>query len=426
MNILVIGSGGREHALAWKLSRSSRADKVYIAPGNPGCARVGECVDLDLANHKTVVRWCRDRGIGLVVPGPEAFLCAGIVDACREAGIPAFGPGRRAAELEGSKVFAKNLMRHHGIPTADFRVFEQYGAARRYLQEREDGPLVVKADGLAAGKGAIVCRNIDEALKAVKLCMEDRAFGDAGARVVIEEMLRGEEVSVLALTDGKTIAPLASAQDHKAVFDGDEGPNTGGMGAYSPAPILTEELLDKVVEDILVPTVHAMNAENRRFRGVLYAGLMVTPGGPRVLEYNVRFGDPECQPILMRLETDLVDLLEATANGKLAEIDLAWKPDPAVCVVLASGGYPGKYEKGKVISGLDEVEPMSGVVVFHAGTKREKENIVTAGGRVLGVTALGKDIPAAIAKAYAAAARISFDGCQYRSDIGMKALTRLG
>jgi phosphoribosylamine--glycine ligase len=425
MKILIVGNGGREHALAWKLAQSPRAEKIYVAPGNAGCAEVAECVDLNLNNLQSVVRWARDNNIDLVVPGPEAVLCDGLVDLCRDSNIKVFGPAKNAAELERSKVFAKNLMRHHGIPTADYAVFEQFEAAENYLASREDGPLVVKADGLAAGKGVMVCKNHAEALEALKLCMIDEAFGQAGTKVVVEEMLVGEEVSVLAITDGKTIAPLASAQDHKPVFDDDQGPNTGGMGAYSPAPLMTDKLLDTVIEKILVPTVHAMNSEGRRFRGILYAGLMITGGGPRVLEYNVRFGDPETQPILARLDTDLVDLLEATADGKLSEIDLKWKDEAAVCVVMASGGYPGKYEKGKEITGLEKASARKGVTVFHAGTVPKKDKVLTAGGRVLGVTALGKDIPTAIESAYAAVKDIEFEGAHYRTDIGQKALKRL-
>ncbi len=423
--VLVIGSGGREHALAWKLAQSPQVEKVFIAPGNAGCAEVGECVDLDLHNLPKVVRWARENQIDLVVPGPEVVLCAGIVDAMREADIPVFGPDRAAAELEGSKVFAKNLMRRHGIPTADFAVCEQYEPAQRYLDSLEEGPVVVKADGLAAGKGVVVCPNKAVAAEALKRCMVNREFGEAGGRVVIEECLRGEELSVLALTDGKTIALLASSQDHKAVNDNDEGPNTGGMGAYSPAPLMTPELTDQIIEKVLVPTIHAMNSEGRRFKGVLYAGLMITPAGPRVLEYNVRFGDPETQPILMRLDNDFYDLLTAVVQGRLAEMELRWKDEAAVCVVLTAGGYPGNYTKGAQILGLDRAGARSGTMVFHAGTVRKGERVLTAGGRVLGVTALGRDIPAAIEAAYAAVGEIEFEGMHCRRDIGRKALARL-
>ncbi len=423
MNILVVGSGGREHALAWKLSQSPKVDKIYIAPGNSGCALVGECVDIDTGNLRNLVRWARDHDIGLVIPGSETYYVDGIVDAFKESNIPIFGPNKAAAELEGSKAFAKGLMRRHGIPTADFAEFEQYEHALRYLDSRPEGPVVVKADGLCAGKGVVVCKNLDEAREAVRRMMAESEFGEAGRRVVIEEMLRGQEVTILALTDGKTIAPLASSQDHKAVFDNDQGPNTGGMGAYSPAPILTPELMDEVVEKILVPTVHAMNEEGRRFRGLLYAGLMLTGGGPKVLEYNVRFGDPETQPIMMRLKSDLFDLIDATVKGKLADQTLEWSDDPAVCVVLASGGYPGNFEKGKVITGLDEAARHPDTMVFHAGAKlNHQKQVVTDGGRVLGVTALGKNIAGAIDNAYRAVKDIHFDGMQYRTDIGKKAL----
>lgn len=427
MNVLIVGNGGREHALAWKVKQSKRLNKLYIAPGNAGCKEVGECVDLDMNNIPAIVRWAKQNDIDLVIPGPEAVLVEGIVDAFHEAGIKAFGPTEAAAELEKSKVFAKDLMRHNGIPTADYAMFEQYEPAMDYLDSiEEDGPIVVKADGLAAGKGAIVCKNLEEAKDAIKRCMVDREFGEAGGRVVIEECLVGEELSVLALTDGKTIAPLASSQDHKPAYDGDTGPNTGGMGAYSPAPLMTEELLDKVIETILVPTVHAMNNCGKRFKGVLYAGLMITKGGPKVLEYNVRFGDPETQPIMMRLDTDILDLLEAVCDGKLKDMDIKWKDEAAVCVVMSSGGYPGKYEKGIEIKGLQNVsEAKDNAVVFHAGTRERTEKVVTDGGRVLGVTALGSDIPQAIENAYAAVKKIDFDGAHYRTDIGKKALSRL-
>ncbi len=427
MNVLIVGSGGREHALAWKLSQSPKVSKVYTAPGNSGTAQVGENVDIDVGNLRNLVRWAKEHEIGLVIPGAEAYYVAGIVDEFKESGIPIFGPSKSAAELEGSKAFAKGLMRRHGIPTADYAEFEQYDAAVRYLDSRPAGPVVVKADGLCAGKGVVVCQNLDEAKAAVKRMMAEGEFGEAGQRVVIEELLRGQEVTILALTDGKTIAPLASSQDHKAAFDGDTGPNTGGMGAYSPAPILTEELMDEVVEKILVPTVHGMNEEGRRFRGLLYAGLMLTGGGPKVLEYNVRFGDPETQPVLMRLKSDLFDLLYATVKGKLADETIEWHDDPAVCVVLAAGGYPGSYEKGKLVGGLDDAARRSDCMVFHAGAKlnRQKE-VVTDGGRVFGVTCLGHDIKAAIDKAYQAVDKIHFEGMRYRRDIGRKALPDFG
>lgn len=427
MNVLIIGNGGREHALAWKVKQSKRLNKLYIAPGNAGCSEVGECIDLDMNNIPSIIRWAKQNDIDFVIPGPEAILVEGIVDAFLEAGIKAFGPTKAAAELEKSKVFSKDLMRHNGIPTADYAMFEQYDFAIDYIDSiEEDGPIVVKADGLAAGKGAIVCKNHEEARDALKRCMVDHEFGEAGGKVIIEECLVGEELSVLALTDGKTIAPLASSQDHKAVFDGDTGPNTGGMGAYSPAPLMTEELLDQVIEDVLVPTVHAMNNCGKRFKGVLYAGLMITKSGAKVLEYNVRFGDPETQPIMMRLDTDILDLLEAVCDGKLSDMDINWKDEAAVCVVMSSGGYPGKYQKGIEIKGLDNVsEKKDNAVVFHAGTREKVNKVVTDGGRVLGVTALGSDIPQAIENAYAAVKKINFEGAHFRTDIAKKALKRL-
>ena len=423
MNLLIVGNGGREHALAWKLSQSPKVTKIYCAPGNSGTAPFCENVDLDLGNLRNVVRWAKEHDIGFVLPGSEVHYVDGIVDAFKDSGIPIFGPNKAAAELEGSKAFAKGLMRRHGIPTADYAEFEQFEPAMRYLDSRAEGPVVVKADGLCAGKGVVVCQNIAEAKDAVKRMMGDNEFGDSGSRVVIEEFLRGQEVSVLVLTDGKTIAPLASSQDHKQVFDGDTGPNTGGMGAYSPAPILTEELMDEVVEKILVPTVHGMNEEGRRFRGLLYAGLMITGGGPKVVEFNVRFGDPETQPILMRMKSDLFDLLDATVKGRLADQTLEWIDDAAVCVVLASGGYPGKFEKGKVVSGIGAADARPNTVVFHAGAKlNHAKEVVTDGGRVLGVTSLGRDIRTAIANAYRAVGDIRFEGMHCRTDIGKKAL----
>ncbi|MCL2000865.1 MAG: phosphoribosylamine--glycine ligase [Planctomycetes bacterium] len=423
MNVLVVGSGGREHAMAWKLSQSPGVTKVYIAPGNSGCAEVGECVDIDVGNLRQLVRWSKEHDIGLAAPGAEAYYADGIVDVFKKSGIPIFGPSRAAAELESSKIFAKGLMRRHGIPTADFAEFEQFEPAMRYLDSRTEGPVVVKADGLCAGKGVVVAKNLDEARQALKRMMLDQEFGQAGSRVVIEEMLRGQEVTILALTDGKTIAPLASSQDHKAAFDNDQGPNTGGMGAYSPAPILTEPLMDEVVERILVPTVHAMNEEGRRFRGLLYVGLMLTGGGPKVLEYNVRFGDPETQPVLMRLKSDFFELLHATVRGKLVEQTVEWIDEPAACVVLASGGYPGPYEKGKLVSGLDKAAGYPNTMVFHAGAKFNRRNqVITDGGRVFGVTSTGKDIESAVLNAYRAAGEISFEGMRCRSDIGKKAL----
>jgi phosphoribosylamine--glycine ligase len=421
VNILVIGQGGREHALAWKLRQSPRANDIFCAPGNAGTdldARNIPIADNDTAE---LVRFARKNKISLAIVGPEAPLCEGVADALRGADVAVFGPTKEAAELEGSKVFCKQLLQKAKIPTAAFHVFDDMDNATSHILANQ-GPCVVKADGLAAGKGAIVCKNEQEALVAARRILVDQEFGRAGDRIIIEDKLVGPEVSVLAITDGTTIVPLPPCQDHKAIFDGDEGPNTGGMGAYCPAPVLTEAQLADVEKDVLVPVAHAMRQAKRRFQGVLYAGLMLTPGGPKVLEFNVRFGDPECQPLLMRLKTDLVDVLMATAMGKLGEIDIEWDPRPAVCVVMASAGYPGSYKKGVPIRGLDDAAKLADVKVFHAGTKREGDRIVTSGGRVLGVTALGEDLLAAQKRAYEAVSLIHFDGAQYRRDIANKAI----
>jgi len=357
------------------------------------------------------------------VVGPEAPLVAGVVDRFQEAGLRVFGPAKEAAQLEGSKVFAKRLMREAHIPAAEFRVFDHPATAHEYL-DRQGAPIVVKADGLAAGKGVLVCRSIDEAHEAVEAIMVGRRFGAAGGQVVIEECLVGEEASILALTDGKTIYPLPSSQDHKPIYDGDEGPNTGGMGAYSPAPVVTPEMEERITREILVPVVHALRVRGIRYRGVVYAGLMITPGGPKVLEFNVRFGDPETQPILVRLRSDLVPALEAVIDGRLEEASLDWDERPAVCVVMASGGYPGRYEKGKPISGLEEAAGMADVAIFHAGTAVADGRVVTNGGRVLGVTALGETVAEAKARAYEAVARVHFDGAYNRTDIADRAIRR--
>ncbi len=421
MKVLIIGSGGREHALAWKMAQSDKCDALFIAPGNAGTAGVGTNVDISSDDIDELARFAKREQIDLTVVGPEAPLVAGIVDRFHDDGLRVFGPRARAAQLEGSKVFSKDLMRRHGIPSADYGTFEDAPKAIEHIRAI-GGPMVIKADGLAAGKGVIVCESEDEAVAAVEQIMTEKAFGEAGAKIVVEEKLVGEEASILALTDGKTIAPLASSQDHKPMCDGDTGPNTGGMGAYSPAPVVTDEILDKVVSQILVPTVHAMNKEGCPFAGVLYAGIMIDKGEPKVLEFNVRFGDPETQPILSRLDSDLVEVLTACADGRLADCDLSWKEDAAVCVVMASGGYPGSYEKGKAITGIDDAEAMGDATVFHAGTAMSGGNLVTAGGRVLGVTALGGGIQDAIDAAYAAVGKIQFDGAYYRNDIGAKAL----
>lgn len=424
MKVLVIGNGGREHALAWKLSQSARLKKLYCIPGNPGIAQVANCVDIDPGDTKTLLNFALKEKIDLTVVGPEKPLVGGIVDGLQSMGLKVFGPSKKAAALEGSKVFAKNLMRKYGIPTAEFRTFSDPSHARRYITSL-GSPVVVKADGLAGGKGSIVCKTQQEALSAVEKVMKDRAFGPAGEKIVVEEYLEGEEVSVLAITDGSTIVPLEAVQDHKALYDGDQGPNTGGMGAYCPVPFVTEDVYSKIERDILVPTVHAMKKEGRSYRGVLYAGLMLTLTGPKVLEFNVRFGDPETQALVMRVMGDLLLMLLATAEGRLETVDFRWDPRAALCVVMASRGYPEGYEKGKEIKGLESTAGLKDVMVFHAGTAKKEGKIITNGGRVLGVTALGDDILDAQKRAYEAVSLISFEGAYYRRDIGSKAIQRV-
>ncbi len=423
MNILVVGNGGREHALAWKITQSPRADRVFVAPGNAGTDVDGENVDIQPHDFPALIRFAKENEVGLCVVGPESPLAAGIVDAFEEAGLRAFGPHRAAAELEASKVFCKDLLRHADVPTADYQTFANPDDALKFLKDREDVPVVVKADGLAAGKGVVVCSGRDEAWKAVEHIARQKAFGHAGDRLVIEERLDGQEASVLAITDGQTIVTLQPAQDHKAAFDGDTGPNTGGMGAYCPAPLVDDQMLHWIEEHVLVPTVHAMKRARRPFRGVLYAGLMITKQGPKVLEFNVRFGDPESQPLLMRLRSDLLDVLEATVEGRLDQIGpLNWDPRPAVCVVMASQGYPAEYTKGHSIRGLGDADLLPDVKVFHAGTALSNGNVVTAGGRVLNVTALGESIAKAKLNAYRAVKCIRWPGAWCRKDISDKAL----
>jgi len=422
MKVLVVGGGGREHALAWKIKQSPRVDRVFVAPGNAGTSIDAENVAIADTDVPALVKFAKDNAIDLAVIGPESSLAVGIVDALGAAGIKAFGPSKQAAELEASKVFCKNLLRHADVPTADFRTFRDAASATAYLVEREDQPMVVKADGLAAGKGVIVCDTKAEALEAVQRIAGDRELGAAGSQLVVEERLVGEEASVLAITDGRNIIALPAAQDHKAAYDGDQGPNTGGMGAYSPAPLVTPAMLEQIQERILVPTIHQMKRSRRPFRGILYAGLMVTKHGIKVLEYNVRFGDPECQPILMRLKSDLVDVLEATVDGKLDEIPpLVWDDRPSVCVVMASEGYPGKYQTGRPIRGLEQAAAVPDVKVFHAGTAMKGDQVVTSGGRVLGVTALGATIAQAKLQAYTAVKQIRWEGAWCRKDISDKA-----
>ena len=423
MNILIVGSGGREHALAWKIAQSPRLERLFIAPGNAGTAALGQNVPIDSGDIAKLVAFAKENTIGLTVVGPEAPLAAGIVDAFEQAGLRIFGPSKAAAELEASKVFCKDLLRVADVPSADYHVFRNPTEALHYLNEREDARVVIKADGLAAGKGVVVCKNREEAVAAVEQIGVTKAFGVAGNRMIIEERLDGQEVSVLAITDGHTIVTLPPAQDHKAAFDGDTGPNTGGMGAYCPAPLVNDETLAWIEEHILVPTIHAMNRAKRPFRGVLYAGLMMTHQGPKVLEYNARFGDPECQPLLMRLKTDLVDLLDATVDRRLHEIAPPHGTRGlAVCVVMASRGYPGPYDTGLPIRGLDDAAQQPDVQVFHSGTKFDDAgNVVTSGGRVLTVTALGDNIQTAKLNAYRAVKAIRWDGAWCRKDISDKA-----
>jgi phosphoribosylamine--glycine ligase len=421
MKVLIVGGGGREHALAWKISQSTKVSKIYAAPGNAGIGQMAECVPVSSEDIPGLLSFAKGRKIDLTVVGPEGPLSLGIVDAFTKAGLRIFGPGGGAAEIEASKSFAKDLMKKYRIPSADYEVFTDRAAAETYIRAKS-APIVVKADGLAAGKGVVVAETIDEAVDALDLIMTKKTFGAAGERVVIEECLKGEEASFMAFTDGRTVVPMASAQDHKRVFDGDKGPNTGGMGAYSPAPVVTKKLERQVMEEIMVPTVRAMEKEGRPYRGVLYAGLMIHDGIAKVLEFNARFGDPETQPVLARLDTDLVAIIEAILDGRLAQVEVKWKPDSAVCVVIASGGYPGSYEKGKAITGLDRAAVRENVLVFHAGTAVKDGKIVTEGGRVLGVTGVGPVVAAAIDNAYAAVRDISFEGAHYRKDIGARAI----
>jgi phosphoribosylamine--glycine ligase len=422
MKILVVGQGGREHALVWKLAQSPDVQTVYCAPGNAGTALDGENVSIPATDIGRLLSFAKDNSVDLTVVGPEAPLVAGIVDEFRAAGLRVFGPSKAAARLEGSKAFCKEIMRKAGVPTADFRVFRNLQNALAYIDSLEEGPLVVKADGLAAGKGVYVCSNRQEARDAATDMLKHDLFGPAGRTIIIEDCLEGQEASILAIVDGDTIIPLETSQDHKRAHDGDKGPNTGGMGAYSPAPLVTENIMDEIVKRILVPTVHAMKVDGCPFSGVLYAGLMLTQHGPKVLEYNVRFGDPEAQPVLMRLQTDLSQVLSLASTGRLAELEgLEWDPRPAVCVVMASEGYPAEYQKGREITGLNEADALPDTKVFHAGTAERTDKIVNSGGRVLGVTSMGDTLGEAKQAAYEAVSKISWDGGWYRTDISDKA-----
>ena len=419
MRLLVVGGGGREHALAWKIAQSPLVDTLFAAPGNPGIGRHARCVDIGVDAHGELVDFARRERIDLTVIGPEAPLVAGLADRFAEAGLTAFGPTARAAALEGSKAFSKDLMRRYGIPTARFATFDEPADARRFCGEL-GAPLVVKADGLAAGKGAIVCATLEDADAAIAECMERKAFGAAGARVVVEEFMVGQEVSFFVLSNGGDVMALAAAEDHKAIFDGDRGPNTGGMGCYSPVAVFDEALEKRVMETIVRPTLAALAREGAPYRGVLYTGLMLTAQGPKVVEFNCRFGDPECQALMVRAPGDLVPLLLAAARGDAWPPARSWSSAASVCVNVASGGYPGKYQTGLPIRGVEAAEARPGVQVFHAGTATRNSQLVTAGGRVLGVTAVAESMEAAIAAAYAAVGEISFDGMHYRTDIGRR------
>ncbi len=424
MKILVVGGGGREHALVWKLAQSPRVDQIYAAPGNAGIGTLAECLPVAAEDLDGLVALAREKKVDFTVVGPEAPLTMGLADRMAEVGLEVCGATAAAARIEGSKGFAKDLMKKYGIPTADYRVFDAYEPAVDYIRAR-GGPLVVKADGLAAGKGVLLCQTEEEALAALSRIMKDRAFGPAGDRVVIEEFLEGEEATFLVFTDGKSIQPMPTSQDHKAIYDGDRGPNTGGMGAYSPAPVVTPQLGREIMSRIMRPVIEAMAAEGCPYKGVLYAGLMIGEQGPRVLEFNARFGDPECQPLMLRLKTDLLDIFEAISQNRLGEISIEWDERASLCLVLASEGYPGTYKKGYVIEGLEAAAAEPDVVVYHAGTTEKDGKIVTGGGRVLGVTALGPDVAQARERAYKAAELISWPGKYYRKDIGLKALNRL-
>jgi phosphoribosylamine--glycine ligase len=421
MNVLLVGSGGREHAIAWKLSKSKLLDKLYITPGNPGTAEYGENVELDTDNHDELTKFVKENEIELAVIGPEAPLAAGIVDVLEEAGVKAFGPCKEAARLESDKGFAKKMMRASSISTAEGRIFEDFTEAKNYIASRDEA-VVVKAAGLAGGKGVFVCDEPSDGIIAAEKIMKDKMFGQAGEKIVVEDKLLGEEASILAFVDGRNIYVMETSQDHKPIGEGDTGDNTGGMGAYSPAPVVTDKIMNQINREILVPVVDYMNRSGSPYKGVLYGGLMITAGGPRVLEFNVRFGDPETQPILKRLKSDLLEVMLATCDGKLDKINLEWDSRPAVSVVMSSKGYPGKYEKGKEITGIKAAEEDKDITVFQAGTKISDGKLVTAGGRVLAVTALGETIEKAKQKAYSGVEKINFEDAYYRRDIAEKAI----
>ena len=418
MKILVIGSGGREHAIVRKLKESPQVEALYCAPGNGGISRDAECFPVNAMDKEGMLALAREKAVDLVFVAPDDPLAAGMVDTLEAAGFPCFGPNAKAAEIESSKVFSKNLMKQYHIPTAGYEVFSDPAAALEYIKAQGTYPAVIKADGLALGKGVIIAQNEEEAKAGLHSIMEDKIFGESGSQVVVEEFLTGPEVSVLAFTDGKTLRPMVSSMDHKRAYDGDKGPNTGGMGTISPNPFYTEEVARECMEKIFLPTMNAMNAEGRPFKGCLYFGLMLTPQGPKVIEYNCRFGDPETQVVLPRLETDFAEIVKAVAEERLADLDIQWSQKASACVVMASGGYPGSYPKGLEIHGLDEHGQVEGVTVYHAGTKWEEGKFLTNGGRVLGLTALGSTLEEALDRAYAGVEKISFEGAMYRRDIG--------
>lgn len=423
MKVLVIGGGGREHSIVWKLAQSRHVDKIYCSPGNAGISEMAECIDIGTSNFSALIDFVKYEWIDLTIVGPEEPLSRGIVDAFEKEGGRVLGPNRKAAQLESSKVFAKDFMKRYGIPTSEYNVFTSYVHAENHVRMKGT-PIVIKADGLAAGKGVFVANTMDEAIDALKIIMKDREFGDAGNRVVVEGCLKGEEASFMAFCDGKTIKPMASSQDHKRIFDGDMGLNTGGMGAYSPAPVISGDMEALIMERVMWPTLKGLRAEGIKYKGILYAGLMINNNAPYVLEFNCRLGDPETQPVLARMDADMVDVAFALLDEKLSDTEIQWKRESSVCVVLASGGYPGKYEKGKVIKGLDKLKDEKDIFVFHAGTSYNNGDIVTSGGRVLGVTAIGDGIKEARDKAYKAVGKIKFDGMHYRKDIAERALKR--
>lgn len=420
MKILVVGGGGREHAVIWKLAQSPLAEKIYCAPGNGGISELAECVNIGATDIDAMVDFAKEKEIDLVVVTPDDPLVLGMVDAMEAAGIRAFGPRRNAAIIEGSKVFSKELMKKYGIPTAAYEVFTDSASAIEYVKAQNSYPAVIKAEGLALGKGVIIAQNEQEAVNGIHEIMDDKKFGDSGNRVVVEEYLTGPEVSVLAFTDGKTVCPMVSAQDHKRAYDNDQGLNTGGMGTFSPSRLYDDAKATECMENIFLPTIKAMAAEGRPFKGVLYFGLMMTTDGVKVIEYNCRFGDPETQVVLPRLKTDLVEIMQAVIDGCLDEVNIEWEDNAAVCVVMASGGYPVSYEKGHEISGIDDANAMDGVIVFHAGTKLENGKYTNSGGRVLGVTAVDDDLDKAIKRAYEAVGKITWQDEFHRSDIGIK------